>query len=275
MNALLKSCLYQKDRVAFDKLRDDVRQLNVICNGNNIVQDDIFNVIRNYSRKIEQPIEVLRYPINDDEFCACTFIREGIVFVVINSKLSLSKQIFAAAHELYHIYCYVQGENPDYYSTGSILKSDVIDETVIAEEDMKANAFAGLFLAPKEFLSEQIGVYGIKMGSVDVKGIIQLMDIFAIPYKAVVLRLYEDELVNERKADDLLSKSTEEINKLVVLTGISRRWQTSSEQVVELGSIEEKLSANTELGFLTEERSKDDSDTLKEIKTILLSGVQR
>lgn len=272
MNALLKSCLCQKDVIAFDKLRDDVCQLNAVCNGRNIVQDDIFNVIRNYSRKAEQHIEILRYPIDDDELCACTFIREGIIFVVINSVLSLSKQIFAAAHELYHIYCYLQGETPEYYSIGSILKSNVIDENEIAEEDMKANAFAGLFLAPKEFLQEQIDIYGIKIGRIDTKDIIQLMDIFAIPYKAVVLRLYEDGLINEKKADNLLSKKADEIDKTIQLTGMAKRWQMSTEKVLELGSLEERLTDNTEFAFITDERFDDDVETLNKIKAYLSEG---
>ena len=51
----------------------------------------------------DMPFDMLRYPIEDTDLCACTFIRKGRMFVMINSALPLSKQIFAAAHELYHI----------------------------------------------------------------------------------------------------------------------------------------------------------------------------
>lgn len=269
MSSILDSCLFNSDRSAFEKMQDNVREFNAIYNRNNIVQDDIFNVIKNYCRKLEQQIEILRYPIHDDELYACTFVREGILFVVINSKLALSKQIFAAAHELYHIYCYVRGDNPDFYSTGSILKAKDIDEFAVAAEDKKANAFAGLFLAPKEFIREQIEIYGIKPEYIGLKDILQLMDIFAMPYKAVIIRLLEDGLISEKKADEMLSKSTDEIEKLIQLTGISKRWQISTEQILELGTLEEKLMSNIEFGFLTDDRAKDDQESIQNIKDLL------
>ena len=72
------------------------------------IQDDIFNVLENYVIHHDMPFELLRYPIADVELCACTFIRQGRMFVMVNSAIPLSKQIFAAAHELYHIYCYFE-----------------------------------------------------------------------------------------------------------------------------------------------------------------------
>ncbi len=41
--------------------------------GNSIIKDNIFAVIQNYARKKEIALEMLRYPIHDDELWALTF----------------------------------------------------------------------------------------------------------------------------------------------------------------------------------------------------------
>lgn len=65
------------------------------------------------------------------------------------------------------------------------------DETGRTQEDLEANAFAGLLLMPDQLLHEQILLYGLDKDLVSVDSILMLMDMFAMPYKAVVLRLFE------------------------------------------------------------------------------------
>lgn len=265
MNKILSNSLFHVDINRFNKIRDEAKSFNTLNNGSNIIQDDIFNVIKNYGRRAEQPIEILRYPIKDKDFCACTFLRKGVLFIVCNTFLPLSKQIFAAAHELYHIIKYVNGDDDNYVSHGSILKSKDIDETEVAAEDREANAFAGLFLAPTNFLNEQIDIYSIKAPKLQVKGILRLMDIFAIPYKAMVLRLYEEKLIDEVKADELLSVENSEIDKVVELTGVAARWQKVDLTIIDFGSLMEYLSINEKYGFATESRLDNDKKTLESL----------
>ena len=104
MCKVLDNSLYIKDYKRYIKISECVTRFNSVYNKNNIIQDDIFNVIENYVIHHDMPFELLRFPIRDEELCACTFIRQGRMFVMINSALPLSKQIFAAAHELYHIH---------------------------------------------------------------------------------------------------------------------------------------------------------------------------
>ena len=234
-----------------------------MCNGHNIIQDDIFNVIQNYARKNGISLQLIRYPISDKDLCACTFVRRGTLFVYDNSTLALSKQIFAAAHELYHIKEYIEEKNPEYSNEGSILNAVSMDEESALQEDVEANAFAGLLLAPKEFLFEQIGIYGINVGNIQRRDIVMLMDIFAIPYKAVVLRLFEDGFISENSALRLLQIPDEEIDKMVQITGKGNRWQKPT-AVVELGDLREKFIRAENKGFVYEERSEDDAAFLKE-----------
>ena len=69
--------------------------------------------------------DLLRYLMEDAELCACKFIRQGRMFVMINFALPLSKQIFLAAHELYHFYCHLEEKDVALLQSGSILESDV------------------------------------------------------------------------------------------------------------------------------------------------------
>ena len=266
MNKLLENCLYNLDRDEFNKFKLKVAQFNVACNGANIVQDDIFSIIRNYARQNDMPLEILRYPIEDSELCACTFLREGRIFVFINAAIPLGKQIFAAAHELYHIRCYFEGNDPDFSKKGSILKTANIDEVDVQTEDVKANAFAGLFLAPNEALRAQIGIYGINTKKMTNRDIYTLMDIFAIPYKAMVLRLFEEEIIKENEAEIFLSMPVEEVEKEIGLCGIGRRWLKLTKDSLEFGSLEENLEINDKLGFAAKSRIEEDKEVLEKIK---------
>ena len=50
-----------------------------------------------------------------------TFLKQDTIFVCVNTALPLCKQFFAAAHELYHIYCYVENADQSYIKNGSMV----------------------------------------------------------------------------------------------------------------------------------------------------------
>lgn len=152
------------------------------------------------------------------------FLKKGCIFILVNSRLSLFMQIFALAHELYHIIGFISGEDDAFES---VLKSSVIDESAAKLEDSEANAFAALFLVPREFLLQQADIYGIRRGRIVLKDVLKLMDNFAVPYKAMVLRLYEEDFIDRKKADELLNVDNSVIEEEIRLTGISTRWQSS------------------------------------------------
>ena len=70
-------------------------------------------------------------------------------------------------------------------------------------EDMEANAFAAILLAPKERLDEQTDVYNLSYKNISVQTILKIIDIFAIPYKAAVIRLLEEDKINVTNAKKL------------------------------------------------------------------------
>lgn len=265
MCKVLDNSLYKKNRKRYKKISECVTSFNSIYNKNNIIQDDIFNVLENYVTCHDMPFELLRYPIGDAELCACTFIRQGRMFVMINSAIPLSKQIFAAAHELYHIYCYFEENDFTLMQSGSILESDIIDDEAKELEDMEANAFAALLLAPRDRLEEQSVVYNLSYKNVSIQTVLKIMDIFAIPYKAAVLRLFEEEKIDIKTAKKLLQTSNDEICKQIEVTGKAGRWQEIPRGIIRFGSLSEKVYELEQWESVRDERLESDKSRLQEI----------
>lgn len=213
MKGVLENSLFETQPHKFEHLNELTRQFATIYCGNSIVKDNIFAVIENYARKKEIPLEILRFPIHDEELWAMTFLKNGTIFVCVNSELALCKQFFAAAHELYHIYCYVEDADQSYIKNGSMLDSDTVNETGKTQEDVEANAFAGLLLMPDQLLSNQINLFGIDKDDMD-----QTLENFDI-----VTSTKQDYLETLQKADDEIGKhnSLGEIKSYVLLQLLS------------------------------------------------------
>ncbi|MCD8155349.1 MAG: ImmA/IrrE family metallo-endopeptidase [Clostridiales bacterium] len=265
MCRVLNNSLFSKDRKKYKKISECAVTFNSLYNKNNIIQDDIFNVLENFVARHEMPFDMLRYPVEDADLCACTFIRKGRMFVMINSALPLSKQIFAAAHELYHIYCYFEGHDSALLQSGSFLASGIIDEEAKEMEDMEANAFAAILLVPKEQLDEQTDVYNLSYKNISVQTVLKIMDIFAVPYKAAVLRLLEEDKIEVKAAKNLLQIEEEEINRQIELTGKAARWQEIPKDFIRFGSLSELMYDVEQLDAVRVERLESDKIRLSEI----------
>ena len=209
---------------------------------------------------------MLRYPFMDDELWAFTFVKMGTVFLCVNSGLAICKQIFAAAHELYHIHCYAEDINASTIAKGSLLDAKIFDEAAVTQEDLEANAFAGLLLMPDARLIEQIQLFGISGEKLNVDDVLVLMDLFALPYKAVVLRLAESRVISEKKAQELFKEDTDTISVQIELTGISDRWQQNSKRILHYGSLLKNLTYNSENELLTDSREESDKAFLEKIR---------
>lgn len=266
MEAFFNRILYSDDRNRFNQIKTTAIGFAGSYIGHNIIQDDIFTVIENYARTKEMPLEWIRIPIADEELCACTFIRGGRIFVMLNAALPISKQIFAAAHELYHIRCYLEENDPELAKSGSIFDSHTIDAGTTQEEEMEANAFAGMLLAPVNDLEQQIRIYRIDKSEIDIDDVLTLMDIFAIPHKAMVLRLMEEQIITLERTKELISFPAEKLTKKMMITGKAKRWALVPVGSERLGSITENISINSENERLPESRLKSDWAKLEEIK---------
>lgn len=270
MNEIIENSLFKKNPARFQELRKYVKEFNTSYNGSNIIQDDIFTVASNYVTKNSKHLELLRLPIKDDDFCAFTCVRNGELFTVLNSALPLCKQNFAAGHELYHIWRYISDQDDSLPLSGSLLTAEDMDEVVATIEDLEANAFAALLLVPVSALNEQIEVYGLDRKNLSLDAIVRLMDIFAVPFKAIVLRLFEESIIDERTTDSLLGQgTTDNLKRSMQQQNIALRWQKRTTDTIDMGTLPALLLQNQEAERLPECRISEDKQSLKEMSAWL------
>lgn len=266
MAELIDQILFSRQEKRFREIEDIARYVSSSCSGNLMIRDGIFSVVENYARKRDISIEIMRYPFHDDELWAFTFLKEGIIFICVNSDLPTCRQIFAAAHELYHIYCFGEDTDQNMIRAGSILKEDTVDTGTDEQEELEANAFAGLLLMPAESVRSQMGIMGITPHHFSLDDVLTMMDTYAMPYKACVLRLFECSVISVAKAKQFLEKDWKEIQARISLTGKAKRWQLDGSGTEQFGSLLESFAYNTEQGFLTASRQKGDKDIISSLK---------
>lgn len=266
MGNVLEESLFSKQPKRFEKIASQARAFAANYCGSTIIRDSIFGIVVNYARKRELSLEILRYPFKDDKLWAFTFVKKGTLFLCINSELAICKQIFAVAHELYHIHCYAEDIDPDTIESGSLLDSKTVDDLAVSQEDLEANAFAGLLLMPDSMLDEQFKLYGITGEKIAVDDVLTLMELFALPYKAVVLRLAEDHNITTVKAKELLTIDASFVSERIVLTGKALGWQQNSRELLYFGSLLDNMEYNSENELLTDSREGSDRGYLEKIR---------
>ena len=244
MSSQYKQILFRKNISRFRHIQEIAAGFSRTYGGAKIIQDDVFAIIENYAKTKDVPLRI---------------------FVLINAGIALNEQIFAAAHELYHIRCFLEEDETELIEKGSILDSRTIDANTTEEEELEANAFASSLLVQKDDLRQQMDIYQIDPQNIKTDDIVMLMDIFAVPYKAVVLRLLEEKLIEEKKVEALLSVPMGNIEKWIKITGRAKRWNKIPTDCEQFGTLRENLLENKENESLPEGRIESDMKRLQEI----------
>ena len=182
-----------------------------------LLRDTIFSLLERYCT-------VLYYPQENEENDGCHVRRivnnEIVSFVYINTFKSIEKQIFTAAHELGHILelnSFLIQNCPDY-------KNNM--------EEHAMNKFAALLLMPDNVFDktvlEHAAAYCTNDGKITLDNLIKfslyLMDYFFVPFKSVIIRLWELGHLTEIDAVSLINdKSTlAKINDYIKILGYKR-----------------------------------------------------
>ena len=152
--------------------------------------------------------------------------------------------------------------------SGSILNASTIETGTTEEEEMEANAFAGILLVPVNALKQQMGIYQIKEKAIEMKDILTLMDIFAVPYKAMILRLLEEKMISDDRAREMMDIPFSEIQKIMKVTSKAKRWDMIPSGYEKFGSLLENLTINTEQEVLPKSRLESDWKELDRIKQL-------
>jgi Zn-dependent peptidase ImmA (M78 family) len=168
-----------------------------LCKQSGFLKEDVFNILANVSI-------FMQYPVEDDEICGFVCHKKGRTFSFINSAIPYEKQLFAAAHELYHIWY-------DYESLdqGELLESNTLDPAAdnhLDEREIMANRFAALFMVPKDLMVNELDSRGVNPGDeISIFQIVKLMSRFGMPYKTIVRRLYEIRYIEAGRCLELLA----------------------------------------------------------------------
>lgn len=203
------------------KIREDIVRLrkdkNIV---NRAIQDDVFTLIENECKVFYYPISDLRlwafYHKDEQE--------EGRSrkFVFINTNLPYEKQIFAAAHELAHIWN-VSADKPETLVTSSDEDSPIrineADSAVPSKDELIANRFAAELLIDEKTVHDLYHRYveGKTKYPKEVQLIVLvlcLMDYYLVPFKMTVLRLEELGLITAQEEESLLSVPREGDNSI-------------------------------------------------------------
>ena len=147
-----------------------------------------------------------------------------------------------------------------------MLESKTVDDRAMSQEDLEANAFAGLLLMPDNMLDEQIKMYGITGEMISVDDILTLMELFALPFKAVVLRLAENHNITAAKAQNLLKTDASFVSERMKLTGKALGWQQNSKELVHFGTLLDDMKNNRDKELLTDSREESDREYLEKIR---------
>lgn len=175
-------------------------KLGVCKKQNDIIGQQIFSILSLYAR-------VIYYPLGEKAVWGFTRIigtsekeSAGRPFVAINSSIPVDCQVFAAAHELYHIW---------YDEKAEIVPANIIDES--DRNELKANRFAAEFLVDEDLLLRELNMYSISRDSITIKDILRLSELFTVPYRTMAKRLYETGVYDKKNRDLFLSKTEEEV----------------------------------------------------------------
>ncbi len=177
-------------------------KLGICRKTNDIIGTQVFSILGLYAR-------VIYYPLGKDAPWGFTRISGSRndswldkPFVAINTSIPVACQVFAAAHELYHIW---YEQNPD------VLPGNLLDENEKAINEKKANRFAAEFLMDEILLRQEMEIYKIK--NIDIKAVLQLSELFSVPYQAMVKRLNEIRIIGKDERSKLLTETDESVER--------------------------------------------------------------
>lgn len=121
---------------------------------------------------------LIQLPIDNQYLSGAIFIRDGKKIPLINTALPRANQYFTAWHEIYHLLF-------DNISFDHLIEAETL------MEERKAECFAALMLLGN------LMPYFNGLRDMDFQSkIFQCMNVFQVPYKAVLISLYEEAVKN-------------------------------------------------------------------------------
>lgn len=236
-----------------DKVRTDYVLNNII------IGDDIFGIL-------EKHCTVVYYPIKDEKNCGFhtkRFVKDKLEeFVYINTAKTIADQVFAAAHELGHVWG-VAAQVWEQAGEEGALESKSEERIVnrfAAELLMPTEEFRKTFKAHADKLSLDIN----KLRVIDLIRIMVLqMNDYMVPYESVRKRFVETEIIRPEAGKFLLDN---EDTILPIVSVLSKDLNTMLDRITEkktipgLRNLIETAEKNGDLSIYTIAKIKKDFD---------------
>lgn len=149
---------------------------------------DIFSIAQSI-----RTLTLVFYPLGKNISGAC-FKNELSSIIAINSDMSIGRQRYSLAHELYHFYF-------DQNDSTTVCSSKIGGES---ENEKKADQFASYFLIPSATLYDAIQKY--KKGTdtqLSISEIIRLEQYFGVSHQAMLFRLQEEGEISSTHASSM------------------------------------------------------------------------
>ena len=137
-------------------------------------------------------LTVVHYPFGTGISGMC-IKGDGSSVIAINSIMSVGRQNFSMAHELFHLY----------YDASS---ATTVCSTVIGSgnsTEKRADQFASLFLIPPPILYELVAPEVEKGRVLTLKSVVSLEQHFLVSRRAILYRLVQDRYLNSAQAEEM------------------------------------------------------------------------
>ncbi len=157
---------------------------------------DIFSLVQ----RIEK-LTIVYYPMGKTISGMCIKGTNNKTIIALNSSMSLGRQRFSLAHELYHLY---YDDNMLSICAKTIGSGDEIEK--------KADAFAAYFLMPRVALIEMIETFLDKNnGKINVRDIIRIEQYFGVSHQATIYQLFNCQYITKNEMNKLLKENVKVI----------------------------------------------------------------
>lgn len=162
------------------------------------IANDLFMLLEQAGLTICQyPFPAVRESHTDANITRFELENETLTFIGLNTAIFFDEQIFALAHEYYHYLT----------KTGKAYHSEIDEEDGLTEK--KADRFAAEFLLPSRILYSRV-VSQFKSSDLTkeqksrlLRFIARLQNEWWLPYRSIVLRLYEEHHISKEQYETL------------------------------------------------------------------------
>ena len=166
------------------------------------IGDKIFSLLENTYKSY-----MMLYPLKTKKVAGFTRKQGENIQTFINTSFNTSFQIFAAAHELYHLIDLKENNEDEFIVCNNHDISENIDDKFRNLVELKANYFSAAFLLPAGVIRNRFKTLNESRLYFEENMIIEIIKLqyeYEVPFKTVLKRLKELKLVTVNEFNKLL-----------------------------------------------------------------------